>query len=675
MNKNIYCVIVGALLLGGCGEFENQDDDALPEVPQTPSAVGDVQTASPAQPHALSTGLDFECVQLGAPIIGIVTNDPLDCAFATMPETWKATPLFTEGSPWLDQATMPLPGASPLRNFCRYDYLGNEAYEDAYEDFMDAVHYAPPGDIDGGTFATDCPSVIPNGLYGSAVIDGLHDAYMLNVGAVTAGDLNGISLSPTILTFLDTAHDGHQATHEHADLLRNLAFDLSCPDDRAGCKEQLQRVLVTPRSKPEYSKTNWYEGGDIGYMHELGMGVAEAVLNWRELNDDGDPDTHTPMVINVSVAADLQNAYATNIAFAPTLAALEAAKMAYCYGNLMIGAAGNGHDRCTNQSGGLLLPAAFEQITPPTQAECLAMGYEPDWNTNMYPVYGPIAAARLIHAVGGRDEHDEQIPNQRHDSGTKAQAPASGAVSSVDSTPLTGTSVAAAAYSAAAHLVWSANPGLRPDEVIGLLYSSGYSLGEPAVAGGFVGVDMRRLAICPALAASPAGSALECVARATNTDGNLGSFIAATQAAVVAASGSATLWTAMLQDSALPQLCIGALPTPFLIPQPERPKCSVCSIEVPDDEVADNDTLYMSIAHEPWAVDLQVTEAYLHVYDSNRNKSTVTLDVVTEINTAESTDIIEVPLDVPDTTSAELEFVYDDESSHSNPLTVWQPTG
>lgn len=677
MNDHIHRIIAGALLLGGCSVSDDQFNDLAPETLEAPASVGNIGTTSQAEPYSLSGGLDSRCVDLGAPIIGIVQDVPsvgdVDCNFSTLPDGWKATPLFTEGSPWLAQASISLPHASPLRKFCRYDYAGGGLSNDqAYDKFVNAAGRAR-SEIDPSTIATDCPSVVPNGLFSSSVIDGLHDAYMANVGAVTADDLSDIEFSPTLLTFLDTAHEGYTPSYEHADLLRNLAFDLSCPDSREDCSSQLQRVLVTPRSTDDdYKKANWYNGGDVGYMHELGMGLVEAVLTWRALNDDGDPNTHTPMVINMSVAADLVNAYATNTGYAPTLAVLEASKMAYCYGNILVGAAGNGYDQCTIDGGGLLLPALFEEVTPPTQTECAAMGYIPDWSTTLHPVYSPLGEGRLVYAVGGRDEQDRFIANQRPNSGTKHQAPASGALSSVDSTPMTGTSIAAAAYSAAAHLVWSANPGLRPDEVIGLLYDSGYSLGEPAVVGGFVGTDMRRLSICSALAASDAGQQLNCAATAPDPNGNLDGFVAATLTAIADASEAGTLWTADPQQSPLAQLCLDNQPTPFVLPQPKKPICAVCSVDVPPNVIPNDDTLYMSIAQMDWAVDLTVDHAYLHVTDSGSQTSTVTLDasVVAEINAATSTDVIEVPLDVPGTVSAVLEFEYDDSSTYDNPITV-----
>jgi len=161
---------------------------------------------------------------------------------------------------------------------------------------------------------------------------------------------------------------------------------------------------------------------------------------------------------------------------------------------LVIAAAGNtsGNTSDPTQGSGPTYPAAWELEAAPACVACPAG-----------------AACPLVYSVGGVDGADNPLANARPLARPQLTAPAFAvpgikAVAGVDTVvgPFTGTSVAAAAVSAAAAMVWLQNGAADPRQVMAGLYSTGVDLG---VAADFCASascpSIHRIALCSALQA------------------------------------------------------------------------------------------------------------------------------------------------------------------------------
>src|SRR5690606_6762752 len=119
------------------------------------------------------------------------------------------------------------------------------------------------------------------------------------------------------------------AYDRHAVHLRAILEDLACADNRSGCVDDIHPILVTPlRATDDFEVSYWNitdkypdeddpAGGTHGYVHQLALGVAIAVLDWRERNDDDNPLTLERGVINLSMGAVPSSSYATDLNYAP----------------------------------------------------------------------------------------------------------------------------------------------------------------------------------------------------------------------------------------------------------------------------------------------------------------------------------------------------------------------
>src|SRR5690606_30927345 len=150
------------------------------------------------------------------------------------------------------------------------------------------------------------------------------------------------------------------------------------------------------------------------------------------------------------------------------------------HGALMVAAAGNTkNELCPEQYVGALAPARFEALAAPTGFECWLLGHNPQW-TQSYPIFagGGGNYVPLVHAVGGLDESDEMLINSRLEAMPRLAALGASGIVDPGAEALSGTSVSAAVTSATAALLWSYRPELRPDEVMQLIYDSGWATGE-----------------------------------------------------------------------------------------------------------------------------------------------------------------------------------------------------
>jgi hypothetical protein len=505
------CLPLGVLLLGGCTTSEGRSDAPAP-VEHEP-VVADI------------------CA--GAPILAKVrpsSSGAYECEFPGLPDEWLASPLFANGSPWLEQqlASMPLPAQSPLHAYCTYEYKGGTP-ELAYPSFMEisAIHM-------DGVAAADCPSMgKQGGLDDGDVVEAWSDAFMTSVGAVDANTLAALNLGVVHTYLLDTKQASLAAFDPHAERLRLMLEDLACADDRPGCKKGIHEILVTPLRRFDgltvahwgFDQKDGVEGGTHGGLHHVALGIVLAVQDWRARNQDGVPQTLDRGILNLSIGVGNSGSYAAG--FAPAHALADALRLAACYGLPVFTAAGNsdGPDARGNEHG-LTLPAAFEELPRPTESECRSWGYIPDWDTTMFPVFGGPAQG-LVTAVSGVDHADHRLTTSRSKSTTRLAAAAANAVTPSGETPMTGTSMAALVASAGASLIWSANPRVSPTALIEQLYETGRRTDLVADAGAFVGEPVHRMSLCAALDASV--QKLNCSAPAPRTDANVAIGIAITR--------------------------------------------------------------------------------------------------------------------------------------------------
>jgi hypothetical protein len=685
-NKHPYLLnylTLGALLLGGCtGPEDPLDDPSVLADDGSFDAADELESNEQAVPRTAIDGLDFECAELLAPVIArVLPNDigAYSCWFPNMPSGWTAVPLFSQGSPWMEAQILarPLSIDSPLHRYCKYDYVGQNP-EDPIADyeqfFRSGVRHFD------GLPATDCPSVTgQGGLNNASVIGASSDAFTDAVDAIDASALASLNLGTVHTYLLDTKQANINAYDHHAEHLRTMLEDLACADGRPGCLSGIHEILVAPlRFEEDFATSHWgvnenVAGGTHGYVHQTALGIAIAVLDWQNRNDDNDPTTLERGVINLSMGAVPSSSYASNSAYATAQAMLDTMRMAACYDMPIFVAAGNrdvADAECDDPGEGLLLPAVYESLVMPTVAECQAWGYVPDWDLSLFPRSILTASDKpLATAVSAVDHQDRLLSTNRLGGTTILAAPALSAVTS-GTTPLTGTSVATLVATAGANLLWSAEPGLRSRDMIGVLYNSGWDTGLTAEAGWYTDFPVNRVSLCAALNELVGG--LNCSASPPN-------------AAASAAIGTATL-TTVAQAQQLNQLVsfvdedAGSVPVceqvplDLMIPQPERPYCATCSVDANTE--GGLHTLYMTIEPAIWSEPMTVSSAFLHVTNAADQTSSYQLKaaVVAQINAMNPGTVITVQFAHPSPVSASLKFTYTGTGgplSVNNPLVVW----
>jgi hypothetical protein len=679
MHDQLRHLIIGSSLVLGACDLEDEYEIEQPELeqPTEHESIDEVEAPNTAEPRLLA-GFDQDCVDVNAPVIVRIDPTTTTCnfvGFANFDANWDFASLFEEGSPMLENLGINLPLTSPLREFCRYDYTGVEAQRDAaYTNLLSHLHgpNAPTG-VEGDTAAVDCPVIAPmtdQGLDTAAGRAALHEAFMSNIHAVEQEDLPASSRRAMKVVLLDTVAQGFAPHNEHGLYLEDLMADIACPGDTEACKDMIEHVLVTPRlPNDDYAQAEW-RGGSVGYMHEFSMGLAFAVLDWGKDNLPLPLLDRQRLVVSAAVGADPNHPLASDPNFAPAQSAIVALEAAYCMGAVVYAAAGNTRDnRCPKGEQYMLAPASYEEFAVPSQSQCALWGYVAD-----YPAHTFQPGSPLIHAVGGLDGLDEPIANHRRLAHPRLHATATNALSEDGTVAVTGTSIATAVAASAHFLLWSYDRQVSGALVAEHIYETGYDIGSNADSGMHVGQPIRRLGICQALEDQ---LNLACDQPDPDPDGYLGDFALAVDDAIAVADndelliGLSTVYGKAPECGAGPQLDV------FVVPQPERPACSNCNgVKAP---AGNTHMLNMSIANQAWAVDLDVTAAYLHTYDAGGNATTFNLaTVVPSINAANPYNVIQVPFEVVAPVSAVLEFVYYDAVNHTytkqaNPLPLVTP--
>lgn len=667
MHDHLRHLVIGScLLLGACdveSDFESEPSELDQPTPIGTGIADEVSTGTTGELRSIA-GLDPSCVDVRAPIIMRVALGP-ECEFEgfdLFDDKWVAASLFQDGSPMLQGLLAGLPSTSPLMQFCRYNYIGTST--DPYADYAEFIDFVrdrrAPSNVHGETAAVDCPVMAPmtdEGLDTAAGREALHEAFMSNVHAISAKDLDEVPRYDTRLVLLDTVAEGVAPYNEHGLLLEKLIADIACPGDASTCMDWIEHVLVTPRvPEDDYATADW-DGGNVGYMHEFSMGLTYAVMDWASDNVYLPPEDKVRLIVSAAIGADPTHPIASDPSYAPAQSAIAALQAAYCMGAVVYAAAGNTRDNsCPNLETGMLAPASYESFVVPTEAQCSIWGYL-DYAAG--ETYAP--GSPLIHAVGGVDGGDHPIANHRRDANPRLHATAANAISSDGTVAITGTSVATAVAAGAHLLMWSLDPEPSANEIVTQLYDTGYPTGDDANAGMYASDPVHRLDICQALDENLLD--LAC-ANPSPDPANLDDFLLAVEDAIEVADLAELLITSGTPLEGTGPDC--SLPTTFddfIKPQPERPACSNCNgVKAP---AGNTHMLNMSIANQTWMTDLYVTAAYLHTYDAAGNATTFNLAaVVPSINAAIPTNVIQVPFTTGWPASAVLEFSYYDQANN-----------
>lgn len=460
-----------------------------------------------------------------------------------------------------------------IGDYCVYSYMGPGV--------------APPLDTKPSFEAVQDDCLVVRPQRGSAleplIGEDVRNAFAQRVGVLERSDLrvNGHSTehfrSPITVVVVDTVPRSRplHPNAEHGENLARLIQTIGCPDtSEPSCAVSVDTELGLPRidrdGTPDYN-----HGGYIGTFTDLATGIINAVDNW---------DGTGHLIINLSVGWEFD---IFDEDHAGTGLVRAAAQYAHCHGALLVASAGNDGGLCQE---GLLAPAVLAEEAAPSSARCGALGVPPAHQE--LEVEAP-----LVHAIGGLGYGNEDMPGARVGGRTPLMATASHGMGGDAhlTTPLTGTSVSAAAVSAAAALVWSYNPQLTRVELMDALYEGAEHLNfdtDFAEYPDTTPVAAKRLSICNTMkalcSAEPSCNlSLDCgfpqdhtdieqilidAEQASNIQGDpiafTGSSTCSTMCGITHETGDANDCERLAPDPA----------APYVDPQPDTTICSICGI-------------------------------------------------------------------------------------------------
>lgn len=327
----------------------------------------------------------------------------------------------------------------------------------------------------------------------------LHTSFKARIGDVEAAQLmypggntstEGLRQDVTVAV-VDTTPEWQvspdQVNSMHGAHMGRIIDDIACPTPN-DCPVTIDSVVGLPRTG-EGPNTDTV-GGFAGTHGDLAAALHTAVNNWSSSEA-----ANRPLIINLSLGWET-----ILVGDAPNggepgrvRAVRRALEYASCQGALIIAAVGNANEHCLD---GPLAPAAWEGQTAPDNNQCGLLGVTTDFD--------PDAIRPLVYGVSGLAGPNTPMPGTRGFSNARLAAPATHIVAGNDAytASLTGTSVAAASASGVAALVWSYNPDMTANEVMGVLYESGHDVsanadtfpGTPSTA-----PEVKRINACAAV--------------------------------------------------------------------------------------------------------------------------------------------------------------------------------
>jgi hypothetical protein len=431
-----------------------------------------------------------------APVIGVLDGTGTCDLGGHLPAGWRARVMFLEGSP--EVAALEFPPPPALARFCSYEWQGAGPIRDGLAALRAAIFVYPHMPIE--TASPDCHSPLPRGLELERAVElARRDAFRLDIDWVDGASLEASARAPIEIAVADTISaevgaTGRPPAHIHGQVVGAIITDIACPERRQDCVENVRHALAMPRSDG-HSAPDWVEGGDRGTRGDVALAIYAAVEGWRERRLDH-PTAPARLVLNLSLGWEPDPRE-----LAPSLALQAALRFASCNGVLVIASSGN-DPRGRASHTGPLEPARFEMVPAPDAAECRALGFAP-LAEHVYPVFGSIKKP-LVWAVGGVDANDRPLSDARPESMPRLVSPALDGLAMGTNgeltRALTGSSIAAAVVSGTAALIWSYRPELRPDQIVEIIYESGWDIHEMADFGLEEPVTIHRVSACAALA-------------------------------------------------------------------------------------------------------------------------------------------------------------------------------
>ena len=358
---------------------------------------------------------------------------------------WKIDPLF-------EYQNRDRPTSKKARLYCLATW--DDGNSDPSED---ALAWLRDSNVDA--FDRDCVAVTPEGdPIGDETANVLGKLTYISTGRLSADDLklteteelrSGVRID--CVDSMPNAAVKHPRL-AHGETMARIAEAYACPGTDPSCKVEVVRSLGLPRYA---NGVDLDRGGVIASFSDIAQAIDAAVDSWR------DSSPASPLIINLSIGWD-------SLAFAHNPVAQEsvhvAIERARCAGALIIAAAGNESNLCTD---GPLAPATWEQHSAPSKSRCKRLGF-PDSPERVG--YSP-----LVYAAGGLEADGTVLHNARSGGQPRLNATAShvaivNAAGDRVAPTTTGTSVAAAIVSGAAGLLWSYFPTSTPEQIMAMIY-------------------------------------------------------------------------------------------------------------------------------------------------------------------------------------------------------------
>ncbi|MCY1056511.1 S8 family serine peptidase [Nannocystis sp. SCPEA4] len=417
----------------------------------------------------------------------IAVVPPGDCVDRDGPKgTWKATQVFAEDTPPLAGAGAPPP---PLAGYCQFTWDPDPPAEPPHLEYLTGL-------AEGG-LASDCEVVWGQGdVLTEALAGDLRDAHLDHLDApqfIAPG-----TRVPVTVAVIDSAPNAFvDARSDHGESVGQTIRSVACPEP-GQCPALIRYDLALPRFGVH--NVDWTRGGNYGSQRELAQAIFGSVRRWKNAGASGH------LVLNISLGFEPKLFGGTSSVAtmpAPARAVYHALQYAACENVLTIVAAGNATgDACQT---GPMAPAIWANRPAPSSVACQSFGVANSTSSSAYP---------LLHAVSGIGRDNRPLQGTRPGGRPRLAAPAFLAVGGTDTdptTPLTGTSLAAASVSGVAALAWSYEPGLTAGLLGERLYDEAVEI-LPETNAQFGSSDpIRRVTACSTLAACT-GSACPTVA-------------------------------------------------------------------------------------------------------------------------------------------------------------------
>lgn len=481
------------------------------------------------------------------------------------------------------------------------------------------------------------------------------DNFLGAVGALESTDLNVAEPNAVIMVaVVDTSPTSMLAPatprSPHGEAMVDIVESLACPDPD-DCTVEVGRVLGLPRIANNQVDT---ENGGYAGSH---MDLARAIVFAAE-------QTTGPLIINLSVGWEPW-IFGNEIESVGARAVLAAIEHASCDGALIVAAAGNDGGQGT---WGPLLPGGWEYRPAPSEARC----------TNDFGIDEPVLHTNgnyrpLVYSVGGLRYEDSPMTGSREQGLPRLVATATHGTVGTEWPTMTGTSIATAAVSGAAALIWSHFPHLDATQVMDLLYSSGHDLDAPADYSllGSGNFDMHRLDICAAFesACGPncPHTGLTCTPNDPIANQDILELILAGLSATDATPNGFTELTSCAPNTTVHTTNSNLLGCPaafdparvYTHPQPTQPACPNCTIK--------KGSGIVSAALDPAYVGSDVEDVNVEIFDGTYT----TLYRLGPIQLS-TTSITEIRLSTVPTTirSATISIEFDQLDGISNPRAV-----